>query len=526
MIPLYFIDQIRQLDSLAEKKLGVSGLVLMENAAANFTRLIIATAGLQKGRDRIAIICGKGNNGGDGFAAARHFVNAGFEVKVLSLFEPKDCSADCRTNYAIAESMAKEKLPLAIKLYTSKKDFKFIAECNVIIDAMLGSGFTGELKSPFVEVISYLNNADAIKIAIDIPSGLYADTGYGEIVFRADYTVTLGDLKAGLFFGNAIDYCGLVLKAGIGIDAMPTPLPPVDTFLIEAADAFNNLPVKQRSINKYSSGKLLTIAGSLEFPGAALLAAEAAFRVGTGASRLAFPKSIAQLAHQHYPDLVVELYDDDGKPYLTPKAIEQLAGSVHASRLIAFGSGIGRHPETVEAVAHFLETFPGVNAVIDADAIHAIAQKGYDSFDLRDKVFTPHLGEFSALIGVPSQEIKKDMLAYGLSFVRDTESYLVLKGPRTIIFTPYEEIFINTTGNPGMAKFGSGDVLTGVLAGMMSQSILVTEALLAGVYIHSLTGDILAEEYTEYGFVASDLVKGIPSAIKFLRNKFDPIVKE
>ncbi|CAG0939431.1 partial ADP-dependent (S)-NAD(P)H-hydrate dehydratase, partial [Candidatus Brocadiaceae bacterium] len=130
------------------------------------------------------------------------------------------------------------------------------------------------------------------------------------------------------------------------------------------------------------------------------------------------------------------------------------------------------------------------------------------------------------LIGVPSQEIKKDMLAYGLSFVRDTESYLVLKGPRTIIFTPYEEIFINTTGNPGMAKFGSGDVLTGVLAGMMSQSILVTEALLAGVYIHSLTGDILAEEYTEYGFVASDLVKGIPSAIKFLRNKFDPIVKE
>ncbi len=522
MIPLFSTKQIREVDDYAINLLGIPGLVLMENAAIQIYSYVLERTEHLKRRKRVGIVCGRGNNGGDGFAAARQFSNNGFPVSVIYYGGEEEMSPDCLSNFRVLSALEKVNEEISIKKYESEKDLRYLGDCDIILDALLGSGAHGGLREPYGSIVSNLNKIKAFRVAVDIPTGLDADTGYAENAFRADLTVTLGEYKKGLFFGDGYIYCGQIEKGNIGINDSFFDKFEAEEYLIEPEDVFNILPKKKKNEHKYSAGKVLTIAGSGNLPGAALMTAKSAFKVGAGASILCFPKSVRKLIFKSVSEVVVKAYEDDGKEFLSEKNISELDKRLDWADAIAIGPGLGREEETQEAVNEILKRKSSKKFVIDADAVFALNAGRYRNLNLKNSIITPHHAEFSNLIGIEVPELKKDILHYGKEFVKETGAYLVLKGAPTIIFTPSGEALINTTGNPGLAKFGTGDVLTGTIAGFLSRLKDPEKAAIAGVYIHSLAADILVNDYTEYGYTATDLIKKLPAAIKFLAGSFKP----
>jgi NAD(P)H-hydrate epimerase len=515
MIPLYSTKQIRQVDEFAIGKLGIPGVVLMENASREIFQKI-ANRIEHLDSPKIGFVCGKGNNGGDGFAAARHFSNAGYEVVVIYLGTANEMSEDCKFNYQVLKKFALTNNKISFKKFSSISSLISLKHCTIICDALLGSGSEGNLREPFLSIIRYLNKLKSIKVAIDIPTGLNADTGYAENSFSADFTITLGQLKKGLFFGGGYVFSGEVEKGGIGIpDSLFDNFTPTE-FLIEPEDALLGLPVKAKNIHKYSAGKVLTIAGSGSLPGAAVLAATSALKIGAGASILCFPKSVREFVHKKLGEVVVKSYEDSGKEYLSVKNIDELKEKIRWADVVAIGPGLGREKETQKAVLSSLKKYNPKKVVIDADGIFALGQGRYKKLNLKNFVLTPHHAEFASLIGISNSDLKKDILKYGKDFVKKTGAYLLLKGAPTIIFTPDGDALINTTGNPCLAKFGTGDVLTGFIAGLLAQQNDIEKALVTAVYLHSLAADILAEKRTKLDILASDIQNYIPQTIKFL----------
>jgi len=518
MIPLFSTYVIRKVDDYAINKLKIPGIVLMENASLEVFKFASAKLKEMNKSGRIGFICGKGNNGGDGFAVARHFLNHGFKITVLYLFDESEMTDDCKTNFTVLKKMIGIFTDSKMKRYQGLTDLALLNGCDMIIDSMLGSGIKGELKEPYNSIINKANKLKQLKLSIDIPTGLDADKGYSSLIFKSDLTVTLGELKPGLFFGDGYAYCGNVKKGNIGISSSFYPKAKATEFLLEFDDVLAALPKKAKTIHKYSAGKVLTIAGSGKYPGAAVLTAKSGLKVGAGASILCFPKSIRSFVHKNLSEVVLREYEDNGKEFLQKNNLKELGDKLKWADVVALGPGLGREEETQSAITKLLKERKFRKIVIDADAIFAISSKKYKKINLRNSILTPHHGEFCSLIGIQLDDLRKDILKYGRKFVKETGAYLVLKGAPTIIFLPKGNVLINTVGNPGMAKFGTGDVLTGVLAGLLSQIKDTEKALIAGVYIHSLAADLLVDKYTELGFTASDLMNNIPSAIRFIRN--------
>ena len=519
MIPLFSTQQIRNIDETAINRLGIPGIVLMENASLSIYNFLIEKFRTIKKVKKIGILCGKGNNGGDGFAVARQLANDGYEVKVIHLGDVNELSVDCRTNYNILVRLSKVKTNISLKKYSKSSDLNELKNCNVIVDALLGSGARGELKDPYKSIIKKVNQLKAFKAAVDIPTGLDADSGYSELAFKADITVTLGEFKKGLFFGDGNLYCGEIVKGWIGVGSEFFDESGVTEFLIEPEDAYSGLPEKKKNIHKYSAGKVLTIAGSRELPGAAAMASRSALKVGAGASILCFPDSARNLIQKKLDEVIVQPYS--GSDYLTVDNLREIKKRINWADVVAIGPGLGRNEQTQEAVRKILKDRKCNKIVIDADAVYAIGGGKYKDYNLKNFVLTPHHGEFAHLVGIELNELKKNLLNIGRSFSVNTGSYLVLKGAPTIIFTPSGDALINTTGNPGMAKFGTGDVLTGAIAGLLSQKNNIEEAVTTAVYIHSLASDLLLRDFTVYGYTAKNIINNLPKAIKFLEKSID-----
>lgn len=514
MIPLYSTKQIRKIDEYAINKLELASAVLMENAAREIFQNVAESFEISS----VGIVCGKGNNGGDGFTVARHFVIAGLKVKIIYLGTPKEMSPDCKTNFSVLKKMLNSCSNLSISRYKSPNSLSGLKSCDLICDALLGSGAEGKLREPYLTIIRILNRIAKFKVAIDIPTGLNADTGFAAELFHADVTITLGGLKKGLFFGDGYAFAGDIELGNIGIPDNFLESQTTNTFLIEPEDALNGLPVKAKNIHKYSAGKVLSICGSESFPGAAVLTSRSALKIGAGASILAFPKSSRPLIQKKLGEVVVQDYNDEENGCLLEKNVDQLSAKIKWADTIALGSGIGRDKRTQAAINQFLKRRLFKKCVIDADAIFAINKNRYKKLNLKNLVLTPHQAEFADLIGISVAELKRDLLKYGSLFVKRTGAFLILKGAPTIIFTPDGDSLINSTGNAALAKFGTGDVLTGMIAGLMAQQKDIENAIIAAVYIHGLAADLMVTKTTEYSLLAGDLINYIPDAIKFLRN--------
>ena len=505
MIPLYNTSQIRNLDTFAIKRINVPGIVLMENAALGIYQSILERV---EKINCVGVVCGKGNNGGDGYAIARHFSNAGFDVKIISLGTVSDLSEDCKTNFNILKNLSINRKNLNIKSYKSVKDISWLKDCSVIVDAIIGSGFADGLKEPYSSIIKSLKKISSYKCAVDVPTGLN--------VFNSDLTVTLGEFKKGLFIGRGYEFCGeVVLKEiGIGRDYFDDINP--DTYLIEPEDVFSSLPKRKKTVHKYSAGKVLSIAGSYKYPGAAALTSQSSLVSGAGASILEIPESTKKLIHKNLLEVVVESYGNDKTKYFDNESLKTLRQKIKWADVVAIGPGLGREIDTVNAVKRFLLDQKFKFAVIDADALFALDKTFLEKANFNNCILTPHLGEFSQMIGVETKMVEKDILSYGKEFAVKHKCILVLKGAPTTIFNPDGEAFINTTGNSGMAKFGSGDVLTGIIAGLLAQNKNPEAAVIAGVYLHSLSADLLLSKMPISNYLASDIMNNYPSAIKFL----------
>ena len=518
MIPLFSPEQVRGIDEYAIHQLNIPGILLMENAAMNITR-VIKSQYPDNSFHSVAIICGKGNNGGDGFAVARHLFNAGYSVHVLCLYKKEEVSPDAKINLNILEKLVTPKGKLSIRYYRSIQDVKKISSADIVIDAILGSGSRGSLSESLIFIIQFLNALSAKRIAIDIPTGLNALTGYGSDVFNAELTITLAALKQGLFFSDGYRYSGKVEEAEIGVSEEYFNAVDTNTYLIEPEDVLSSLPDKGINQNKSSAGKVLSIAGSLEYPGAGMLCSMAPFYVGAGSSILAFPKSIADMAHNNTEyELIVKKYKDNGAGYLKRENTEELKSKIDWADVVIFGPGLGTNEATVEAVREFLTIYPEKKKIIDADALNALKCEDLKKYNFKNAILTPHVGELARLTGSSVKDIRGNMSGVVRTFCVRHNCHLVLKDFRTLIGNPDGEVFINTTGNQGLAKFGSGDVLSGVIAGLLAQTKDFEKAAIAGVYLHGLTADILKESKTEYGFTAPQLIYAVPETIKFLRD--------
>ncbi|HHX39457.1 MAG TPA: NAD(P)H-hydrate dehydratase, partial [Armatimonadetes bacterium] len=493
--------QSRSIDRRTIEEIGIPSLVLMENAGLAVVATARETLGDVVGRTIVAF-CGKGNNGGDGLVVARHLHRQGARVRVLLAAPREEFSGDAEIQARIATNLG---VPIT-QVRAADEAAELLAEADLAIDALLGTGTRGEVTGLVGDLIDLLNRSNVPAIAVDIPSGLHAGTGMpcGRCV-RAHATVTFGVMKRGLALYPGAALAGKVVLAPIGIPTDAIAAEGIGVTLVEAEAARALLPRRDAWAHKGSSGSVLVVGGTAGMTGAATLAALSVLRVGGGLVRLAVPKSLNGILETKATEAITLPVAETEARSFASEGLRQLVEVADASECVAVGPGLGRHPETARAV---LEWLPGVKAplVLDADALNALADCPEVFGQLQaPAVITPHPGELSRLLGQTVAGIQADRIAAAEEAARRFGVVTVLKGAGTVIADPKGPVFINSTGNAAMASAGMGDVLTGAIAGLVAQGLPVTTAAVLGVYLHGLAGDIAADELGGPGILAGDV---------------------
>jgi len=440
-----------------------------------------------------------------------------FEVVLVFLGKENDLKGEALDNYRIVTNFLKDYPKSKLIHFKSLKDISKLRNCGVIVDAILGTGSKGELNEPFSAIIKSLNSYDAFKIAVDVPTGLDLETSTGEVVFQANLTITLSEYKTGLFYHKGFINSGEVRKGSIGIGNKYYDSLVTKDYMVEPSDALIGLPKKEINSHKYSAGKVLVIAGSGAYPGAACFTSNAVQYSGAGACFLAFPKSVKQVAQKKLDTAIVIPYNDNKTEHLRESNLIELEERIKWADVLVLGPGLGREEETLNSVRIIINQYKSKSMVIDADALYALGNNFYNKTILKNKILTPHHKEFADILGLELIELENNLAGYGKKYSVENKCWLVLKGAPTLIFTPKGEMLINSAGNPGMAKFGTGDALTGIIAGFIAQSNEIKNTLISAVYLHSLAADLLVNKKTEFSYSANDIIEELPNAIKYIR---------
>lgn len=504
--------QMQGLDRRTIEEARVPGLTLMERAGTGVVSVLGDTVGSPNGKT-VAILCGKGNNGGDGFVVARLLRRKLARVRVLLLGKPKELTADAKTMYQRFLKLAGAS---AVLSNPSEESIRTALEkSDLIVDALLGTGISSHVKDQYRIAIDAMNASRAPIIAIDLPSGIHTDTGeiLGTAV-RANQTVTFGCPKLGLYLGPAIDCAGKIHTVDIGIPRSYVDALEVRTHLISHTMIRRLLPSRPTSSHKGTFGHVGIIAGSPGKTGAAALAAKAALRVGAGLVTVATPRSANHALEAKLLEAMTAPMPETEAGTLAPSALDQLRSFSNDRSAVAIGPGLTTHAETAELI---LALIVGLKRpfVLDADALNVLS--GQTQLLRACKtlpIITPHPGEMARLLGqTTAQSINNDRLATALRFAIDHHVIVVLKGARTIIASPDGQIAICPTGNPGMATAGMGDTLTGIIVGLLAQRLGPWDAACSGAYLHGLAGDLIAQKLGEHGMIAGDLIDSIPYAL-------------
>lgn len=492
-------EQIRQLDQQTIS-LGTPGAELMERAGFAVARTTMEYLRRRDARS-VLLFAGKGNNGGDAIVAARHLAGAGCQAGLVLLCHRKELQGDALDHF--------QKLVAAVRVLeqpTLDQLAEIVGEVQpaVVVDGLLGTGLKGEVREPYATAVKVINGLHKPVVAIDIPSGLDSDTGEVRgVCVHADTTVTMGLPKIGLLKPSAAEYVGRIETADIGFPRKLVDDLQTDVELVTARDVAALLPRRRRAAHKGDFGHLLVIAGSEGYTGAPILAATAAARAGVGLVTLAVPRSIYRTVASNCPPEVMPRPADFDK--LDPT---DFAGF----NAVALGPGLGQQARTQKMIWKVVSGwFPPM--VVDADALNGIAQ-GVAGLKKLHKplVFTPHPGEMGRLVGKTSKEVQANRWEVARGFAKEYEVVTVLKGAGTVIVEKTGPLWVNSTGNPGMAKGGSGDALTGIIGAFLAQGMAPADAALAGVYIHGLAGDLASAAVGERAMLTSDLIGHLGAA--------------
>jgi len=506
-------EQIGEIDRRAIEEYGIPGLVLMENAGLCVMGVLESEFGNPASK-KFAIIAGKGNNGGDGLVVARHLANNGAEVDIFLIARESEIKGDAAVNLKIVR-----KIGLPLHQVTEEEDLNFFSsrleKFDILIDALFGTGITGKIQGLPARIIEMMNQCHKPIVAVDLPSGLDADTGQAEgPVVKATITVTMGLPKVGLVVYPGARFAGKLVVGDIGLPGSLLTDESLSVSLLTMEEVKLLLPERDPAGHKGTFGHVLVLAGSVGYTGAPALTALGALRVGAGLVTLAVPRSIYSILASRLTEVMIHPLPETGELTLGKNSWEGIKNLMEKVQVIAVGPGLSRHPEIEELMHHLLEetTLP---MVIDADAINALTS--YPQLLSRSQaplVITPHPGEMSRLMKKPVEIIQANRLAYARELAQLYQVVVVLKGARTVVADKEGRVRVNLTGNAGMASAGMGDVLTGAIAGLMAQGKDAFSAACLGVFIHGLAGDLVAESQGEIGLMAGDVLETLPEALR------------
>lgn len=502
-------EEMKTIDRIAIQEKGIPSLSLMENAGSSVVRAIEDRYGSLTAK-RILVLVGRGNNGGDGLVAARHLLNKGAQVKVFMLHPANELSPECLKNFEIFKALNGE------YHYITERDIHklklSIGISDIVIDAILGIGAKGPLKGLYATVVEILNSIDCKVVAIDVPSGVDATTGKVEsVAVRADLTVVLGLMKQGLLLLSGLEYVGDWVVADIGI---PYSLASTVRRFVTDESLYKAIPTRPRDGHKGTFGHGLVVAGSRTMAGAAYLTSIAMLRAGAGMVTLAVPESIAGL----FPpsEIMIVPIPDTRDGCFGRTSIAKILELFPGKDALVLGPGLARIDEITEVVLELLLNWKGP-LVLDADGINAISGQedlilAINEEQRKNWILTPHPGEMSRLTGVDLVKIIEDRVSIAYETQKKLQVNVVLKGFPTIVVGP-KQLYLNITGNPGMASAGMGDILSGIIGGLLCQKVAPLEAAALGVYVHGKAGDCAKQTKGERALIASDVIDALPAVL-------------
>ncbi|MCP3942863.1 MAG: NAD(P)H-hydrate dehydratase [Desulfobacteraceae bacterium] len=514
-------DQMQRMDHKTINSFGIPGMVLMENAGRGAVDIFIKkfdTPGKQKlNKQKIGIFAGRGNNGGDGFVIGRYLMEKGIMTTIFLLSTRDKLTGDAKTNMLLAQKLIKKTPGAQIIEIQDTKSLNLhkdrILLHDLFIDAIFGTGLHSDVKGFYKEIIELLNRSRQPIFSIDIPSGLNSDTGKIQgVAIKATATATFAFAKAGHILHPGNLHTGNLEIIDIGIPKFIVKEEDPKLFLMENRDITPLFAPRNFDSHKGKFGHLLVIAGSPGKTGAAALCANAAMRSGAGLVTLGIPRSLNPILESQVTEPMTLPLAQTPEGYLSDKNLDSILTLLKDKQALALGPGLGTKKTTRTLVKKLVQKTQ-VPLIIDADGLNCIA--GHLEL-LKDRkaptILTPHPGEMARLTGKTTTQIQADRIGIARKFSQLYQIILVLKGAQTLVCCPDGKTFICPTGNPGMASGGMGDVLTGMIAGFITQGIPIEKATMAGVFIHGLCGDFLAKK-TPFGFLASDMIPAIPETI-------------
>lgn len=521
-------EEMREFDSLAVRRYGIPGIVLMENAGRGAADIVTGELKRLGGR-RVSVIAGKGNNGGDGFVCARHLKNRGFDVEVFSLSAPSGIKGDAGINARIWGKMGGGIYPVRT-IGELKKHVLTLRHSSLIVDAILGTGVSTPLTGVYASVIELINKLNKPVVSVDVPSGLDAATGraLGAAV-KATVTATMALPKLGLWLYPGRDYAGRVEVVDIGAARQIFEGMDIRHNLIDAQEVKGALSPRKRDTHKGIYGHVLVIGGSPGKTGAPYMAALGAMRAGAGLVTIALPESLNPIMEAKTTEVMTHPLPETEDSTLGESSIDDTLKILEGKTAVVIGPGMGLSGR----LSGYTEAVIGrcaekrIPIVIDADGLNALGgSQGRLAGSLlflkkasgkTGIILTPHPREMARLVGAAVKDVQGDRVGFSGRLSKETGSVVVLKGASTVVAFG-GEVFINPTGNPGMATAGTGDVLSGITGGLLSQGLDMTEAAVAAVYIHGLSGDEAAKKRGEAGMMATDLLAEVPAILNsFIR---------
>lgn len=508
---MYVANQevMQTLDRYTMEQLGLPGVVLMENAGNAVVQEILFH---YHKTTRVLVLAGSGNNGGDGFVIARRLIDLGYEALLCFIGQEEKLKGDAKVHFQVYKNRG---LPLYYYNHSDKERFlTCVQQAHLIVDAMLGTGISGEVRSPFFEIIETINDSNKDVIAVDVPSGLNSNTGkVANIAIRAKRTVTFAMPKIGFFIGDGPNYIGEWKVADISVpDSIVETLQLQLPKLLDEKTAKECLPKRKPQGHKGTFGHCLIIGGCKNYVGAPVYTAKATFHSGVGLVTLAIPESIYPIvAVECHESLFIPLEDHDG--FIDDSSFNTIEFSKY--RTIAFGPGLGRKVNGNQIIETFLEKLSDQTIIIDADGLYFLKNHLNKLQHYKgDIILTPHPGEMATLIGTTVIEVEKNRLDIAKNFATKYGVYLLLKGHRPIIATPNGEIWINPYGNDALGKGGSGDVLTGLIASFVTQQQNSLKGMLSASFYHAICAEKLGKEMSNYGVTPMDVIHHIPKILK------------